>query len=37
LDLVQFIGTGLHVGAGALKDIGTAQKFEAQIIKIEKI
>jgi hypothetical protein len=27
------IGTGLHVGAGALKDIGTAQKFEAQIIK----
>jgi hypothetical protein len=27
------IGSGLHVGAGALKDIGTAQKFEAQIIK----
>ena len=27
------IGTGLHVGAGALKDMGTAQKFEAQIIK----
>jgi hypothetical protein len=27
------IGTGLHVGAGALKDIGTAQKFETQIIK----
>jgi len=30
------IGTGLHVGAGALKDIGTAQKFEAQIIKNRK-
>ena len=30
------IGTGLHVGAGALKDIGTAQKFEAQIIKNKK-
>ena len=27
------IGSGLHVGAGALKDIGTAQKFEAQVIK----
>jgi len=27
------LGSGLHVGAGALKDIGTAQKFEAQIIK----
>ena len=27
------IGSGLHVGAGALKDMGTAQKFEAQIIK----
>ena len=30
------IGSGLHVGAGALKDIGTAQKFEAQIIKNKK-
>ena len=30
------LGTGLHVGAGALKDIGTAQKFEAQIIKNKK-
>ena len=30
------LGTGIHVGAGALKDIGTAQKFEAQIIKNKK-
>ena len=30
------LGTGIHVGAGALKDIGTAQKFEAQIIKNRK-
>jgi len=30
------IGSGLHVGAGALKDIGTAQKFEAQVIKNKK-
>ena len=30
------IGTGLHVGAGKLKDMNTAQKFEAQIIKNKK-
>lgn len=30
------LGTGLHVGAGKLKDIRTAKKFEEQLIKNKK-